>query len=159
MEHCVIGQFVLSVVFGDQVLLHIRIRGQSCFSLSLCVSCSQCCILLGMACVGSSPLCVSLCGCWVCFCCCSSLLCASYILSGIMTFKPLKSKRTNTTNDKSNRRGLAEEHDSSPPKEKKAKGMPPCACLDICIYKITDKACNCWSRFEGSAVPLWQVAL
>ena len=95
----------------------------------------------------------------LCFCCCSSLLCVSCILSGIMTFKPLKSKRTNTTNDQSNRRGLAEEHNSSPPTQKKSKVMPPCARLDICIYKVTDKAGNCWSRFEDSAVPLWQVAL
>ena len=29
--------------------------------------------------------------------------------------------------------------------------------LIICIYKVTDRACDCWRRFEGMSVPLWQV--
>ena len=29
--------------------------------------------------------------------------------------------------------------------------------VDICIYKVTDQAGNCWNKFEGVSDPLWQV--
>ena len=31
--------------------------------------------------------------------------------------------------------------------------------LNICVYKITDRASDCWSAFEGADAKLWQIQL
>ena len=30
--------------------------------------------------------------------------------------------------------------------------------VDVCIYKVSDDAGNCWRRFEGANASLWQVS-
>ena len=29
--------------------------------------------------------------------------------------------------------------------------------VDICVYKVSDDAGNCWRRFEGQSAALWQI--
>jgi hypothetical protein len=99
----------------------------------------------------------------------SSLLCASFVFthicgtthlfSDIMTFTLLHSKRANTEEDKPKQDGTTSDHPASPPTQKKSKVTLSCDRFDICIYKVTDQAGNCWRRFEGSGVPLWQVPM
>ena len=46
------------------------------------------------------------------------------------------------------------------PATKQARSVPrdvPNEHLRVCIYKVTDCAADCWRRFEGIKVPLWQV--
>jgi hypothetical protein len=31
--------------------------------------------------------------------------------------------------------------------------------VDVCIYKVSNDARNCWRRFEGVNAALWQVLL
>ena len=79
------------------------------------------------------------------------------LLSDKMSFKLLKPTHTNTKEDKPKQHGTTSERAASSPKQKKSKVTPLCHRLDICIYKVTDRASDCWRRFEGSGVPLWQV--
>ena len=76
-----------------------------------------------------------------------------------MTFTLLQPKRTNTQEDRPKQNGITADNYASPPAEKKSKVTLSCNRLDICIYKVTDQAGNCWRKFEGSVVPLWQVSM
>ena len=31
--------------------------------------------------------------------------------------------------------------------------------LAVCVYKVTDRAGDCWSNFEGTTAGLWQIQL
>ena len=103
-------------------------------------------------------------------CCCSSLQCVRYTFAhfqatthlalDIMSFKLLGPKRTNTEEEnKSKQLGTTPGHHNASPAQKKSKATPGCERLDVCIFKVTDQAGNCWRRFEGTVVPLWQVPL
>lgn len=37
--------------------------------------------------------------------------------------------------------------------------LPAVAPLNICVYKITDRASDSWSAFEGASAKLWQIQL
>ena len=100
-------------------------------------------------------------------CVCSSPACASHTLShylavtqvfaSTMPFKLQNLARTDIKNDKQRQSDAALQNCPAPPKQKKPKVTPTSRRLDVCIYKVTDQAGNCWHRFRGSVVPLWQV--
>ena len=48
----------------------------------------------------------------------------------------------------------------SAPKKPGARRLPAVAPLNICVYKITDKAADAWSQFEGvPGAKRWQVQM
>ena len=45
-----------------------------------------------------------------------------------------------------------------PPNAKRQKKRPDVAPLNICIYKVTDNACDVWSKFKDyTSTKLWQI--
>ena len=44
----------------------------------------------------------------------------------------------------------------STPKRASAQGVAP---LQICVYKVTDRASDAWNAFEGTSAKLWQIQL
>ena len=47
----------------------------------------------------------------------------------------------------------------STPKKPGAGRLPAVAPLNICVYKITDKAGDAWSQFENIPGKLWQIQM
>ena len=45
------------------------------------------------------------------------------------------------------------------PKLNRPQRLPATAPLAVCVYKVTDRAGDCWSNFEGATAGLWQVQL
>ena len=148
---CHLTFHVISDVRRPSVVTYANSRSVVFFTFALC----QLFLMLYIAGRGlrwlKSAVCVSFVFTHVCA--------TTHLLSDIMTFKLLHSKRANTEEGQPRQRGTTAEHPPSPPTQKKSKITLSFDRFDICIYKVTDHAGDCWSRFQGSDLPLWQVSM